>query len=199
MPENLSKKNIFIIIWLVATILIGTFFGNGYALDWIEHVSPFQASEKYLPSNETYQVQIPTSNAEYALWVAVLDNTSVESQTDIASTYVFGSIQVYFNGEIEVIYNGSSTVREFDDPEGLTLYAPAAFSLLHYFKNSDDPLNITIVVLDARASVQPVWWVRFFRNDNPYVPFIYGFILGGALVSLICAVIYGFVFWGKNQ
>jgi hypothetical protein len=193
MPENLSKRNIFLIIWLVAIILGGTFFGNGYALDWIEHVSPFEASEKYLPTSEAYQVQIPASNAEYAIWIAVLDNTSAKSQTD---TYVFGSIQVYFDNKLEVEYNGSSGAREFDDPEGLTLYAPAAFRLLHYFKNPDKPLNITIFVLDARASVQPVWWVRFFRNDKPLVPFIYGFVLGGAFISLICAVFYGFVFWG---
>ncbi|MFX1507025.1 MAG: hypothetical protein ACFFDC_13100 [Promethearchaeota archaeon] len=197
MPENLSKKNIFIIIWLVAIILTGTFLGNNYVLDWIEHVSPFEASEKYLQTSEAYQVQIPASNAEYALWVAVIDNTSVESQTD--TTYIFGSIQVYFNDEREVVYNGSSGLREFDDPEGLTLYAPAAFNLIHYFKNPDKQLNITIVVVDARASGHPIWWVRFFRNDKPLIPFIYGFVLGGVFISIICTVIYGFVFWGKNQ
>lgn len=198
-PENLTKKKIFMIIWVIAIILSGTLLGNSYALDWIGYVNPFEVSEKYLPTSEGYQVQIPASNAEYALWVAVFDNTTVESQTDIATTYVTGFIRVYFNNEIEITYNGSSVVREFDDPEGLPLYAPAAFRLIHYFKNPDNSLNITIVVLDARASVQPIWWVRFFRNDKPLMPFIYGFFLAGVFISVVCAVIYGFVFWGRNQ
>jgi hypothetical protein len=197
-PEYLSKKKIFIIIWVVAIILSGTFTGTNFSKDWIQHVTPWLASEK-LSTDEEHQVQIPASNLEYALWVAVLDNTSIESKSDIETTYVTGSIQVFFNNEIEVVYNGSEVVREFDDPEGLTLHAPAAFSLIYPFKNPSDPLNIRIIVLDASASVQSIWWVRIFRNDKPLIPFIEGFVLGSVGISIVCAVIYGFLFVGKNQ
>ncbi|UCG03416.1 MAG: hypothetical protein JSW11_05370 [Candidatus Heimdallarchaeota archaeon] len=90
-------------------------------------------------------------------------------------------------------------MRELDDPEGLTEYAPAAFSLIYRFRNPSNPLNIRIIVLDASASVQPIRWVRIFRNDKPLMPFIYGFTLGGVTISIVCVVIYGFFFIGKTQ
>ncbi len=121
----------------------------------------------------------------------------MESQADIKTTYVTGSIQVLFNEELEAVHNGSGVARDIGDE--VPLYAPAAFSLSLYFKNPSDPLNIRIIVLDASASVQPIWWVRIFRNDRPLTPFIYGFVLGGVFISIVCAVIYGFLFVGKNQ
>lgn len=141
------------IIWVLAIILSGAFLGTNYSIDWIEHVDPWLASEK-LPTREEYQVQIPASNLEYALWVAVLDNTSLESQADIETTYVLGSIQVFFNNEIEVVHNGSGVARDIGDE--VPLHAPAAFSWFLYFKNPSDPLNIRIIVIDASASVQPI-------------------------------------------
>ncbi len=45
-PENLSKKRIFLIIWGLGIILSGTFLGTNYSIDWTGYVDPWLKSEK---------------------------------------------------------------------------------------------------------------------------------------------------------
>ncbi len=195
MSENHFFQKIYVVIWILVIILVGTFIGTIYNADWYEYQDPWLASEK-LPISEEYQVQLPVSNLEYVLWIVVLDNVSLDSQAAIETSYIAGSIQVFFNNETEAVETGSGVARDIGDE--LPLYAPAAIRLVFHFTNPSDPLNIRINVIDASASTQPIWWVRIFRNDHPEVLFIQGFSLGGGFVVFVGLVVYFFLFLGKK-
>ncbi len=177
-------------------ILVGAFFGSSYRADFYEYQDPWLTSEK-LPISEDYQVQIPVSNLEYVLWIVLLDNVSLESQTDILTSFIAGSIQVFFNNETEASHTGSGVARDIGDE--VPLYAPAAISLIYHFTNPTNPLNIRIIVSGTSASVQPLWWVRIFRKDHPEVLFIQGFSLGGAFIIFVGVVIYFLLFLRNSK
>ena len=181
-----SKQKIFIIIWIIISVFIGVFVGNIYSTTWDEYQDPWLVSEK-LPTSEDYQVQIPPSSFEYILRIVLYDNVSMDSQTEIQASYIAGSIQVFFNNEIEVVYTDSGVPRDIGDE--VPLYAPAAINLEYPFTNPTNPLSVRINVSDASASVQPIWWVRIYRNDHPEVLFIQGLLIGCGISIFVGLVI----------